>query len=187
MDNRLWQLVKKVKHRETAWLWGMVGMLAFISSLLALSVFALKHHVRVVMVPATFGEPLWVDDKTVSSRYVQDMAFFLSELYLNDTRETRATRLTVLLRHSAPESQGALKALFAKREADDKSHHDMAVQFSPTGIRVNGLTAFIEGELRTFWGQKEVARKRVIYQLTFRYHAGRLWLLTFTERDDKAR
>jgi type IV conjugative transfer system protein TraE len=180
MDNRYWQWFKKQTRKERYRLWSVIVMLLVIVALQSVVLVALKDHLRVVVVPATLTEMAWLDHDAVAPRYVKAMAEYLSLVYLTTTPSTEEAHLQTMLRYSAPESQGALKAGWLQRQ--EKQHReDIATFFSPLAIEVQGLTAIVSGELRTVVGKEEVLREQVRYRLEFEMVRGQLQLVEFVE------
>ena len=184
MDNRLWQWLTKHTKQERYRLWSVIFVLLLMATLQSVALVALKNHLRVVVVPATLSETAWLDNDTVSPRYVKAMAEYVSLVYLTTTPSTEASHLDTLLRYSAPDSHGALKAGWLQRK--ERQHQDeIATLFSPVGIAVEGLTAVVSGELRTLVGKEEVLRENVRYQLAFQISRGQLQLLHVLELTNK--
>jgi type IV conjugative transfer system protein TraE len=186
MDHRLWERLRHQVLAERYRLWCVVGVLGVTVGLQAWAVFSLRHHVRVVVVPATLHETVWLDHQTVSVDYVAEMARFMSVLYLNTTSSTHASRVAQLLHYAAPEYHGQIKAVL-QQEAQDKEGMDVATQFVPVSVRVvpQTLQARVEGEYRTFVGKVEVSKEIRGYQLGFRYQAGQLQLIEFREMHEE--
>jgi len=186
MDNRLWQRVKQQGFVERVRLWWFVGVLASVVLLQTVVILALRHHVRVVVVPATLHAPVWLDQRQVSPDYLVEMARFLSVLYLNTSPATQQSRIAQVLQYAAPQYHGQIKVVLQK-EAIAQEQHDVTTQFIPTIVAVipESLQVVVKGEYRIFVGKQEVSFKERRYRLGFRYVAGQLQLIQFRELVDE--
>ncbi|CAN5421498.1 TraE/TraK family type IV conjugative transfer system protein [soil metagenome] len=156
--------------------------LVFLSVLLVGLCFYLAGRERTVITPAVVERSFWVSNSEVSSEYLSEMSSFFAYLGLNLTPENADSQRHIFLRYTDPKYYGVLNNhLIAQRDRIKEQH--IATAFYPINVKVNtkGLTALITGDLISSVGTVQLSPQRVVYEITYRYNDGRLWVSKFEE------
>ena len=88
------------------------------------------------MLPAEPSKSFWMDDKTVSPEYLEQMSSYLVQLALNNSPETFEHNMTQLLKYADPEKRGDIELMLLKQGRQMKSS--------------NSSASFIPGRLKFF-------------------------------------
>jgi conjugal transfer pilus assembly protein TraE len=144
------------------------------------ALFTLSRSERIVVVPPDLKQEIWLEQNTVSSAYLEEMALVYASLILESSPESAAYKRDIILRHTSPESYGALKRRLIEDESRLKKEH-VTTSFQPNGIKVDSshLTVDVTGDLLRFVGEKRISQSRDTYQFQFEYKAGRLSIKAF--------
>ena len=152
---------------------------------LALSVGLANREASTVLVPAVSG-PAWeVGGGRAGARYLEDMARTAAVTLLTLTPENARQVREAAARLAHASARGAIGA-WVEAEAARMAGRDLASAFYPTGIEADteGLSVVIAGELVTWIGREEAARKDLRYRLAFRVDGGRIGLVRFEQLED---
>ena len=109
------------------------------------------------------------------SEFFVGLRFTVSPSSVHQQRET-------LLRYVDPVAYEAIKAqMLAEAEHINKEH--ISAVFYPVDVKVNAqaLTAQITGDVVTVVGISALPAQRLVYEILYRYHNGRLWVKSFEE------
>jgi conjugal transfer pilus assembly protein TraE len=144
------------------------------------ALFTLFRSERIVVVPPDLKQEVWLEQNTVSSAYLEEMTLVYASLILESSPESAAYKRDIILRHTSPESYGALKRRLVEDEQRLKREH-VTTSFQPNGIKVDSslLTVEVTGDLLRFVGEKRISQSRDTYQFQFEYKAGRLSIKAF--------
>lgn len=156
--------------------------LLFLCILLCSLVFYTSSHERTVIVPPTIERSFWVTNQAVSSEYLSEMSLFFANLRLNLTPANADSQRTILLRYTDPSFYGFLNnVLVAERDRITQQHVNTAFYPSDVQVDAKSLTALITGDLYSGVGTTQLAPQRVVYEMKFTYHQGRLLVSRFKE------
>jgi len=144
---------------------------------------------KVILVPPTISQDVWVMGGQSSKSYIEEWALYLSSELLNMTPETVAFHHAAVLRYVHPETSAILKKQF---EADSKhlTENTISTLFKPKNVTVTQQgskgTALVEGTLSTFVGSKLIESDDKKYTLMFKTskYAPQLSLMSFKESLD---
>ena len=171
-------LTRAFKQRNQAVIFGAI--IAFSNVLLTGYLFIRKE--RVVIVPAQINQEFWVERRVVSKEYLEEMALFFVNLLLDATPHSMQYQRNTILRNTDPKEYDGLKNKLI-REEERYRKENLATTFSPTKIVINTskLQALVSGYLTSYVSGKQVKQSEDSYVLTFRYDAGRLYILSFRD------
>lgn len=150
--------------------------------LLAMGIFAVSGHERIVVVPPSINKTFWVTESHVSPEYLSEMTLFFADLRFNLTASNVAMQHDLILRYVNPNGYADVKAqLLSEAEKLTKEH--IAMAFYPVDIKVDTtkLISIVTGDVQGTVGNSVLPLERVKYQLTFTYHDGRLLVKSFDE------
>ncbi len=141
---------------------------------------------KVILVPPTLSQDVWVMGGSSSKSYIEEWALYLSSELLNMTPETSTFHHSLVLRYVHPKTSAIVKKQF---EADLKHIKDNTIStlFKPKKVDVlqQGAkgTAFVSGTLSTFVGSKLIESDDKKYKLDFETskYAPQLSLTSFKE------
>jgi conjugal transfer pilus assembly protein TraE len=115
------------------------------------------------------------------------MGLFFANLRLNVTPSNAAMQRDILLRYVNPNHYESLKTdLILEAEHLKKEH--ITTAFYPVDVKVDEkkLLVKIPGDLQSTIGDAQLSPRRVIYQMAFSYHSGRLLINSFEEVKEHA-
>ena len=153
---------------------------------LALSIGLAGRETATVLVPAVSG-PVWeVGSSWAGRRYLEDAARTVAVTLLTLTPENAGHVREAAARMSHASARGAIGTWVAA-EAERMARRDLASAFYPQRIEADpdSLTVEIDGDLATWIGREEAARKRKTYRLAFRLDGARLGLVRFEDLEDE--
>ena len=149
----------------------LVSLLSLSNVLLVTLVCCKKE--KVILIPPQLENPFWVKGEEVSAEYLEDMGHFMAMLLLDISPSSFPFKHKALLKHTAPESYGALKAQLFKDEERYISLQ-LSTHFKPSQITVNPkkLEAIVTGNLSSFIGEKRVRETTETLTFKFTYRGG---------------
>lgn len=144
------------------------------------ALFTFLRAERIVVVPPDLKQEVWLEQHRVSASYLEEMALVYASFMLECSPESAAYKRDIILRHTSPESYGALKRRLLEDEKRLKKEH-VTTSFHPNGVKVDSshLTVEVTGDLLRFVGEKRISQSRDTYQFQFEYKASRLTIKTF--------
>ncbi len=150
--------------------------------LLAIAIFIVSGHERIVLVPPDITKTFWVSKSHVSQEYLSEMTLFFADLRFNLTANNIAMQHDLLLRYVNPNGYADVKAQLLN-EADKLTKEHVSMAFFPVDIKVDAtsLTSVVTGDIQGSVGNTLLPLERVKYQLRFIYHDGRLLVKSFDE------
>jgi conjugal transfer pilus assembly protein TraE len=143
---------------------------------------------RTVIVP-TSGPSFWIEERAVSSNYIERMGHYLADLLLNRSPADVEKKNQILLEHVHPSYfQGFKKLLRQEQEGIAKNEQSFFFRVENSSVDGKNLTFSVEGEGVVFIGKegKEVVlsqKERKKYILAFRCENGKL-LLTSLKKEN---
>jgi len=150
--------------------------------ILAVFVFRLSGHERIVVIPPVVHKTFWLETDRVSPEYLEQMGYFLMQLTLNVTPQSVDHQAKVLLTYAAPIAYGELRTALAAT-AERLKRDGAATVFSAQDITVDERTmkVGVRGQLTTYVSDRRVSDVAKGYAIEFQYSAGRIFLKTFRE------
>ncbi len=150
--------------------------------ILAVFVFRMAGHERIVVVPPVVHKTFWVETERVSPEYLEQMGYFLMQLTLNVTPQSVDHQSKVLLSYADPSAFGELRTALAAT-AERLKRDGAATVFSAQDITVDERTmkVGVRGQLTTYVSDRRVSEVAKGYAIEFQYSAGRIYLKSFRE------
>lgn len=142
---------------------------------------------RETLVPPEITKTFWVEDKRVSSEYLEQMGVYLLHLAMNRSPANADIQIEALLKYVAPASYPELRRQLladVTRQKEDK----VTTAFYPRLVTVDEdrQAVLFEGELKTWIGEKHIKTDMNKYLIKFGYK-GRIYIEEFkdvtTEKD----
>ena len=153
-----------------------------LNMLLALAMFAVAGHERIVVVPPSINKSFWVTDNQVSPEYLYDMTLYFAVLRFNLTASNVAEQHDRLLHYINPNGYAEVKTqLQSEAEHLTKAHIAMSFYLVDLDVDAKNLVTVITGDVQGIVGTSVLPLERVTYRLTFTYHGGRLLVKSFDE------
>lgn len=169
-------ITKLLAQRNTVLILSVVMVL---SNVILVTAYVLKGE-RIVLVPPQIKKTFWVEEGNVSKEYLEEMALFLSQLFLDNSPSSCAYKRDVILRYATPESYSALKKRLLKEEETYKELQ-LTTHFKPLEIKTNPktLNAQLIGHLTSFVAGQKVRESQEHLTLQFVLRGGKLMLESF--------
>ena len=82
---------------------------------LAAGIASIERQERIIVLPAETTKSFWLDNKTVSADYLEQMSIFALQLALNNSPETFDYNVKKLLSYVAPEDRGETELQLVQR------------------------------------------------------------------------
>lgn len=157
-----------------------------VNLILAGGIVTMEDKSRVVVLPAEPTKSFWLDDKTVSPEYLEQMGSYLVQLALNNSPETFEHNMTQLLKYADPEKRGDIELMLLKQGRQMKSSGS-STSFIPQSVEVlpRAMQVAVSGSVRQFIGNVLTSTTRKCWTLQFRYLGTRLWLEGMQETNCK--
>ncbi len=166
-------------------------ILAFAASvtvnlILAGGIVAMEDKSKVVVLPAEPTKTFWMDQKSVSPEYLEQMGSYLVQLALNNSPETFEHNMTQLLKYVTPENRGETELMLLQQGRKMKSSN-ASTSFIPQSVEVlpRSMKVMVAGSVRQFIGNVLTSTTPKCWVLQFRYQNTRLWIESFHETDCK--
>lgn len=146
------------------------------TSVLSTSLLFTKNE-RVVIIPPTLDQSLWVEGNRVSSAYLEKWGVFVGNLLLTRSSTSAASSRELLLRHSDGEYLPALRQKLLEEEKSLKKQN-ISYVFYVSQVKVNpeALRVTLTGDRKTYVGDKKVSMNKESYQMQFVMTGGRMLL-----------
>ena len=173
-----------------------LGLRAYFFRLLALSLCAnvimagamcIEPETVTVILPPTAssknGDNGWrITSKTPDRAYLESWSISMLSLIATISPASMKGQAERFLEHVAPEVFAEMQKRLLK-EMDSLRADQAGQAFYPTRIRsdLQSLKVLVEGERRTFIGSTTTSVGSVVYELAWRYTAGRLYLMALRE------
>ena len=165
------ELKKIVSQRNSYLVLSVSSML--LSLLLAMIIFVLIFHERIILDTPGAGKDSWVSSGEASSGYLARVTLFLADTVFNVTPDNVDFQHELLLRHTDPTYYDALKSHLLA-EADRIKEQHISTAFFPVGdVRVDtkNSEAVITGDLKSYVGDTALPTQRVAYHFVYRFHS----------------
>ncbi|WP_301203980.1 TraE/TraK family type IV conjugative transfer system protein, partial [Turicimonas muris] len=104
-----------------------------VNLILAGGIVAMEDKSRVIVLPAEPSKSFWMDDKTISPEYLEQMSSYLVQLALNNSPETFEHNMTQLLKYADPEKRGDIELMLLKQGRQMKSSNS-STSFIPQSV-----------------------------------------------------
>lgn len=150
--------------------------------ILALALFLMIGHERIIVVPPSINKTFWVSANHVSPEYLSEMSLFFVSLRFNVTPSNVVHQRDLLLKYTDPKQYASLK-IELNDEAARLNKGRVTTAFHPVDIKVDAqkLQARVTGDIQSTVGGVLLPMQRVTYQIQFTYNQGRLLVNTFQE------
>lgn len=173
---------KKLTYQRNIFFILTLGLL--LNSLL-LSFLLLNKDERIVVIPSSISQPIWLEGKKVSASYLEENAVFLINLLLNQSPSNAAYNRELLLRHVASAEYGDLKE---KLLEDEKVRitNELSTNFIIREVKIDSkqYKVVIKGLLQSFVVTQKLAEEEKSFELSFCYKLGKLLLTNFRELEE---
>ncbi len=146
-------ILKTISQRNI-WIGMAAGMTV---SILVLSAALFLKNERTILVPPQINKTLWVEGRTVSKEYLEEMGIYMSKLLLDLSPSSFTYNHETLLKYVAPEAYGALKKQLME-DGEQYTKFDLSTHFKPTQVIANPSTLQVEvkGNLTSYMANKEI-------------------------------
>lgn len=151
-----------------------------------LSIMLMYKKERIILVPAAYDKPFWVEGATVSPSYLEQMGLLLSGLMLTKSLQTSQAQMNLSLRHVHPSYVGAFRQFFLEEERTMKDEQ-LSFVFYPkeASVQMQDHTVFVQGERALYIGRREVEREPSMYKFRFTVMNGRCFLIDLQVEEKK--
>ncbi len=132
--------------------------------------YKLSDQYRIVITPPVIDESFWIENRKVSSSYLQQMADYFSRLLLNTTAVSANNRREAVLSLVDNTSYASFQHLLLDEEEQIKKNNFITM-FTPAqfNVDVERLTVEVIGELSIFQGKQQVKNNHKTYKLKFSF------------------
>ncbi len=136
----------------------MMGCGLLLASTCLLSLAVLFKHERILVVPPHIQRNFWVEGKTFSKEYLEEMGVYLSKLFLDLSPSSLHYNHETLLKYATPEAYGALKKQLLKEEEHYQSLQ-LSTHFKPIEVIADPetLEVNVKGVLTSYIAGKQVS------------------------------
>ncbi len=177
--------IKKMIEQRNGYLVLSSGLLILCLILSFLIVF-LSGRERIVLLPPSMKNDIWISNKSASTEYLSRMTLFLAELALNVTTENVDFQQELLLRYVDPTYHRILKTQLVA-EADRVKKDHITTAFFPVDLKVDSAHSdvIVTGDLKSYVGGTSLPTKRVSYHIAYRFNAFTPLIILFEEIREK--
>lgn len=169
-----------------SWLFSVIGLSVLLNLALVAMLLIRGNDQRVVLVPPQISKTFWVQQNTVSSDYLVQMAQFIIQLYFDVSPDNVEFNDKILLSYVDPRFYGTLQSQaggIADRMKRDNSSTFYAINgFTPDPAN---MTVVVHGVMNVFVGDQKASATPEIYQLKFAFASGRVLLTEIRKIDEK--
>lgn len=154
----------------------------FLSLLLSISTASLAvlqffKNEKVIVVPPVIQEGFWVDSKSVSPSYLEQLGLYIGQLLLSKTADSSESQKEILLKHTHASFAGILDKKL-KEEGKKMKEEGTSYAFFPLSVDVHqdSFEVDVSGDRTSYLKDKKLSSKKETYRLIFIYSGGRLLL-----------
>lgn len=180
------QLSQIIKQRNLL-LVGL-GISIMLNILISGLAYKLSDRYKIVITPPVLEESFWIENRKVSSSYLQQMADYFCRLLLDTTAASAHARKEVVLSLVDNASYAQFQHLLIDEEDQIKKNNFITL-FSPTQyqIDIDHLIVEVTGDLAIFQGKQEVKNNRKTYKIQFSFSGktGKLLIKGFEDVSKK--
>ncbi len=170
------------KHRNQLVI--VIAVSALLNVILSALSFRLSNQYHIIITPPVIEEAFWIENRKVSSSYLQQMADYFSRLMLNATAVGSSVRTDAVLSLVDNLSYANFQHLLIEEEAKIKKDNFITI-FNPIQyeVDVNQLAVKVVGDLSIFQGKEQVKESRKTYKIQFGFagKAGKLLVKGFED------
>ena len=140
----------------------------------------LFKHERIIISPPELKQSYWVEGNKFAPSYLEEMGLYFCHLLLDLTEANVIPQGEILLRYINSSSYGKFKARLLEDEKRLKKEQ-LSLHFAPQQVQIfaKALAVEVEGDLISYVESRKTSQIRETYRLTFKQHAGRLFLDDF--------
>ncbi|SEJ01736.1 type IV conjugative transfer system protein TraE [Nitrosomonas eutropha] len=143
---------------------------------------SLSGDARTVITPPNIKQGFWVTTKSVSSEYLEEMAYWYTGLALNITPAGITYQNELFLKYAAPSEYGRLQQEMVSRSEFLKKNQ-ISSQFAVEDISVDSkrMRVALTGKLYTWVAEKRAGMRDTTFMIGFQYINGKLYISDFRE------
>jgi conjugal transfer pilus assembly protein TraE len=163
--------IRKMIEQRNGYLVLSTGLL-FLCLILSFLIILLSGRERIILMPPTMKNDMWVSTQTASPDYFSRMSLFISELALNLTSDNVDYQQELLLRYVDPSYYVVLKPqLVAQADRIKKDHITTAFFAEPPKVDSKNSEVLIAGDLKSYVGDTPLPTKHVSYRIVYRFNS----------------
>lgn len=153
-------------------------------SLIISTIFLFWKSERIIVVPAVIEKEFWVEPSNVSSTYLEQFGYFLSELVLSKSSQSAPMQRTIILRHTDPGFATELQKKLVEEEKRLEKEKASYV-FFPVAVHTDmkAKEVLITGDRTIYVSGKAVSSERESYVLSFNIQGSRPLLKQITAKE----
>lgn len=172
-------LLEQQKRRALLSLVAMAAVIILLS--LAIVVMASKRE-RVVILPTTFSEGVWLETNMVSPSYIRQVGDYFVKLAMTVTPDTAESQYAFILKNVYPPYYGDLKTVFIQKVEMIKKRAVTTV-FNARSYEVDtkDLSVIVTGDFELSTGRQHLNVEEKSYKVSFVYDNGRLYVKEIVE------
>lgn len=151
--------------------------------LLALAILMLAgKRERVVIVPSTFSEEIWLETNKVSPSYIRQIGDYFIKLAMTVTPDTAESQYAFILKNVYPSYYGELKTEFVKK-LEQVKRKSVSTVFNAReyAVDVHDLSVVVTGDFELSSGKQRLDVEEKSYKISFIYDNGRLYIKEIVE------
>lgn len=158
-----------------------------INTIQAFAVNYLVRNSKVILVPPTITEEMWVRTKEVSEVYLRDLTDYFANMILNVTPHSALGKTNLVLQYIHPKGYGAVKEQLVK-DAEIIKNKSITQFFVPMNYEINQkqLTVKVTGDLTTLIGQEKINQELAKFNIKYAMQNGRLLIVDFIKESTNA-
>lgn len=153
----------------------------------SVTIFSLRYHERIVIVPPTVNQRFWVEHNKVSVSYLDQISRYVLDQLLNITPETYLMQLETIFPYVESKVYGEFKQKWYEK-IEKIRHQQISTVFYPFDISVDQshLIVKVVGKFVVMSGNSKPIKRYMNYQLHYQYLNGKLWIKKIDEKIQNA-
>jgi conjugal transfer pilus assembly protein TraE len=137
---------------------------------------------RVVIVPTTFSEEIWLETNKVSPSYIRQIGDYFVKLAMTVTPDTAESQYAFILKNVYPSYYGGLKTEFIEKiERIKRKSLSTVFNAREYSVDVHDLSVTITGDFELSSGKQRLDVEEKSYKISFIYDNGRLYVKEIVE------
>jgi len=143
---------------------------------------SLSGDARTVITPPNIKQGFWVTTKSVSSEYLEEMAYWYTGLALNITPAGITYQNELFLKYAAPSEYGRLQQeMVSRSEFLKKNQTSSQFAVEDISVDVKRMRVALTGKLHTWVAEKRAGMRDTTFMIGFQYINGKLYISDFRE------
>lgn len=169
------------QQKRRAYLGLLLTTTLIVLLILAILLLAGKRE-RIVIVPSTFSEEIWLETNKVSASYIRQLGDYFVKLAMTVTPDTAESQYAFILRNVYPSFHGELKTEFVKKvEQIKKKSVSTVFNAREYAVDVRDLSVVVTGDFELSSGKQRLDVEEKSYKISFIYDNGRLYVKEIVE------